>query len=334
MSPLEILSILRNKILEEVRNLLDSEELKIYEASEHLIEADGKLLRPTLVLLGCQSVGGRIDQALPTAAGIELAHVASLIHDDIMDSSGTRRSVQAVHLKYGVPTAIIAGDLLLIKLFQAIAKNAHVDGVTDRQIIRALEVASEACISVCEGQCMDLDFTSRWDVTEEECLQMYERKTATAFSASLVIGAILGGGNEEEIRALSEFGKLLGVAFQIQDDYLGCFGTEEKLGKPLASDLKKGKRTLMIVHALQNLEGDARDTLTSLLGKNLSDTQVAKVVKILKESGSVEYVKKKMLKLVLQAKSELTALRDTRTRKILLDMADFIHQGSDDYQDK
>jgi len=323
----EFIEALHKKITLEINDLLGFRGLRVYEASLHLIKAGGKLLRPTLVLLGLKTVGGEIEQALPTATGIELAHIASLMHDDIIDNVKKRRGVDAVHVKYGEPTAIVAGDLLLVKLFQAISKNSKVEGVTQGQIVKALEVASEACISVCEGQGMDLDFMERWDVTEEECLEMYKKKTAAAFSGSLAIGAILGGGNEKEIRALSEFGTLLGIAFQIQDDHLGYFGAEEKLGKPLTSDLRNGKNTLLIVHALQNLKGYEREILMSTLGNNdASEEQIAEVIKILKNSESIEYVRKKTLSLIQEAKSKLAALRDTDAKRILLGIAEFALQ--------
>ncbi len=322
---LETLSEKLRKVLDEINALLDPNDLVIYESSLHLINAGGKLLRPLLVLLGCKAVGGDIEKALPTAAGVELAHVASLIHDDIIDNGKVRRGVEAVHVKYGIPAAIISGDLLIIKNFCAIARNAKVKGVSSDQIIRVLEVSSEAGVTLCEGECMDLDFMNRFDVTEEECLEMYRKKTATGFYAPLVMGAILGGGSEEEIEALGRFGTLVGIAFQIQDDYLGLFGEEEKLGKQLASDIIEGKRTLIIVHALQNLKAEDKKFLMWVLGnKNSSKEDVKRAIELLKTCGSVEYAKKKVAELVEKAKSELSVLPDNPTKELLLNIADFI----------
>jgi len=220
----EFIRALSIKITKEIYELVGSQTLIVYEATRHLVKAGGKLLRPLLVLLGCKAVGGNIEKALPTAAGIELAHIASLMHDDIIDDVVKRRGVEAVHVKFGKPTAIVSGDLLLAKLFQAMAYNSDVDGVTSEQIVKVLEVASEACIQVCEGQGMDLDFVSRWDVAEDECVEMYRKKTAAAFSGSLAVGAILGGGSEREIKALylagevPRLGELAKLAFLVVQD--------------------------------------------------------------------------------------------------------------------
>jgi geranylgeranyl diphosphate synthase type I len=317
------------KVLDAVYDLLDPDNLAIYDASTHLINAGGKLLRPLLVLLGCKAVGGEIEKALPLAAGVELAHVASLIHDDIIDQGVSRRNVQAVHMMYGLPTAIITGDLLIIKNFCAIAKNAHVNGISPEQMMRVLEVSSQAGVTLCEGECMDLEFMKRYDVTEEECINMYKKKTAIGFSAPFIMGAILGGGTDREIEALGEFGILMGVAFQIQDDYLGLFGEEKRLGKPLISDIAEGKRTFLVVHALQTLQGDERHALISVLGnRNCTQGELERAVEILRSSGSAEYVRNKAAELVEEAKSKLTPIPDSPTKEILLNIADFVRYRS------
>ena len=317
------------KVLDAIHDILNPNELVIYEASRHLINAGGKLLRPLLVLLGCKAVGGDIEKALPVAAGVELSHVASLIHDDIIDQGISRRNVQAVHVKYGLHTAVITGDLLILKNFCAIAKNAHVNGVPPEQIVRVLNVSSQAGVTLCEGECMDLEFMKRYDVTEEECLNMYKKKTAIGFSAPLVMGAILGGGTDREIEALGEFGNLMGVAFQIQDDYLGLFGEEKRLGKPLISDIAEGKRTFLVVHALQTLQGEEKHGLISALGnKNCTQGEMEKAVEILRSSGSADYARNKAAEIVNEAKSKLALLPDTPTKKILLNMADFVQYRS------
>lgn len=313
------------KVLREVYDLLDPIDLTIYDSSLHLINAGGKLLRPMLVLLGCQAVGGEVEKALPVAAGVEVAHVASLIHDDIIDQGAKRRGVESVHMKYGTPAAIITGDMLILKNFCAIAKNAKISGVSNEQIVRVLEVSSQAGVTLCEGECMDLEFMNRHDVTEEECIEMYRKKTAIGFHAPLVMGGILGGGTEAEIEALGRFGTLIGVAFQIQDDALGLFGKEEKLGKPLESDIAEGKRTLMVVHALQNLKDEDRHALISALGnKNCSREDMDIAIKALRSSGSAEYARKKAADLVEKAKLELAPLADIPAKETLLNLADFI----------
>jgi geranylgeranyl diphosphate synthase type I len=313
------------KVLEAVYDLLSPTKLTIYEAAMHLINPGGKLLRPLLVLLGCKAVGEDIEKALPVAAGVELAHVASLIHDDIIDQGVLRRNVEAAHVKYGFPVAIITGDMLIIKNFCAIAKSAQVNGVSPEQVVRVLEVSSQAGITLCEGESMDMEFMNRYDITEEECLEMYRKKTSIGFSAPLIMGGIIGGGTNAEVEALGRFGTLVGVAFQIQDDYLGLFGEEKKLGKPLSGDITEGKRTFLVVHALQNLEGEERRTLISALGnRNCSQHDIERAVKTLNSSGSAEHARRKIAELVSQAKLELKPIADSPTKEILENIADFI----------
>lgn len=292
------------------------------EASDHLIKAGGKKLRPVLVVLSSESVGGRAQDALKTAASMELIHTFSLIHDDIMDKDEMRRGKPSVHKLWGEPMAILAGDTLFSKAFETVLET-DTTNIDPKRVVEALKTVVDSCIKICEGQALDISFEGQLDIKEEEYMTMIYKKTAALIAAATKAGAIIGGGNDEQVKALSEYGRLIGLAFQIQDDYLDVVSDEEDIGKPVGSDIVEGKMTLMVVHALANASKEDKERLISILEANDEDL-VDDAISIFNKYGSIEYTRNIALENVKTAKELLNVLEDSDAKKSLELVADFV----------
>ena len=292
------------------------------EASEHLIKAGGKKLRPALVILSSESVGGRSQDSLKTAASMELIHTFSLIHDDIMDKDEMRRGKPSVHKLWGEPMAILAGDILFSKAFETVLET-DTKNIDPQRVVYALKTVVDSCIKICEGQALDIGFEGKLDVREEEYMNMIYKKTAALIAAATKAGAILGGGTEDQIEALSEYGRLIGLAFQIQDDYLDVISYEEDIGKPVGSDIVEGKMTLMVVHTLAKASKEDNKRLIHILGANDEDL-VGDAISIFNRYGSIEYTRNIALDNVKTAKELLDILEDSEAKESLKLVADFV----------
>lgn len=292
------------------------------KASDHLIKAGGKKLRPALVILSTESVGGRSQDALKTAASMELIHTFSLIHDDIMDKDEMRRGKPSVHTIWGEPMAILAGDTLFSKAFETVLET-DTTNIDPKRVVDALKTVVDSCIKICEGQALDIGFEGKLDVSEEEYMNMIYKKTAALIAAATKAGAILGGGTEKQIEALSEYGRLIGLAFQIQDDYLDVVSYEEDIGKPVGSDIVEGKMTLMVVHALANATKEDKERLISILEANNEDL-IDDAIGIFNKYESIEYTRNIALGNVKTAKELLNVLEDSNAKESLKLIADFV----------
>jgi len=212
----------------------------------------GKLLRPTLCLTSCQAVGGDWHKALPAAAALELIHNYSLVHDDIEDQSDFRHHRHTVWNIWGQAQAINVGDGMYA-LSRLATQRLTNNGFEDNKVLSIIGLLDSACVKLCEGQYSDMYFENRYDVGVEEYLQMIERKTANLISCSLKIGALLGTDDDNSIANFGQFGWNLGMAFQVQDDILGIWGTEDKTGKSM-SDIAQKKKSLPIVYGLTSAD--------------------------------------------------------------------------------
>ena len=307
-----------NEILEKF--LSDGEPETLYDAARHLPLAGGKRLRPALAMMSCEAVKGDIRNVIPLTLALELIHNFTLVHDDIMDKSKLRRNLPAVHVKFGEPTAIIAGDLLFTKAFEAIHE---IQG--DLSVFKNVEFGLIDCIrEISEGQQLDMEFEKRKTVSEDEYLKMILKKTAVLFMYSAEAGAILGGGTTEQANALNEYGKALGLGFQIHDDYLDMSSDEETLGKDIGNDIRNGKKTLIAVHCLNNASGDDKKLLDKIFGNlKATDDEVKQVYDLFKKVGSVEYAKNAAINHCEKAKKSLEILPDSDSKKILLKLAEY-----------
>lgn len=322
MDVMEILKAYSQEVDEVIEDSLGSLEPEdLYESSAYLNKAGGKKFRPALAVLSCQAVGGDIEKSFKAAGAIELTHTFSLIHDDIMDNDETRRGKPAVHKVWGEPLAILAGDSLFAKSFELLAKSAD-DNISYQSILDALQVLVDACIKICEGQALDMAFEDTYNVTQDEYMNMIYKKTGALISAATTIGAIMGGASSHEIEALRTYGKQLGVAFQIQDDYIDLTG-DESIGKPVGSDLVEGKKTLMVVYALEKASIEDHDRLIELLEAN-DESIIDEAMDILNKYGAINYARSKAYDCVIEAKQSLFILPESEAKDALLKLADFV----------
>jgi len=306
--------------LELQKFLRDGKPQILYDAARHLPMGGGKRLRPCISMLACEAVSSDSKKVMPLAIALELVHNFTLVHDDIMDKSHLRRNLPTVHVKFGEPTAIMAGDLLFAKAFEAI------DGLySDTSIFKKLNLSLVKCVEeICEGQQLDMGFEKRTNVTEKEYLEMIQKKTAVLFMLAAEGGGIVAVGSEKEVKALEEYGRCLGLGFQIWDDYLDMSSTEEMLGKDIGNDIRNGKKTLIAVHSLNNAMGDDKKILNEIFGnRNASNEDIKKVFNLFRKTKSVDYAKNTALKYNSQAKKALDALHSSDAKQILIKLADY-----------
>jgi geranylgeranyl diphosphate synthase type I len=307
-----------NRALEKF--LSDGEPEILYDAARHLPLAGGKRLRPSLAMISCEAVSGDVRNVMPLAIALELVHNFTLVHDDIMDKSKLRRKIPSVHIKFGEPTAIIAGDLLFTKAFEAMHS---ISG--DLSVFKNVEFGLIDCVrEISEGQQTDMEFEKRQNVTEEEYIEMILKKTAVTFMYAAEAGAILGGGTKEQVNALNEFGKSLGLGFQIHDDYLDMSSDEKTLGKDIGNDIRNGKKTLIAVHCLNNASGYDKKLLEKIFGNaKATDEEVKQVYNLFKKVGSVEYAKNTAAQYCEKAKKALEVIPSSKAKTILLELAEY-----------
>jgi geranylgeranyl diphosphate synthase type I len=288
----------------------------LYEAGRHLVDAGGKRLRPSMLLLAAEAMGGGPKTVVPAAVSIELVHNFTLIHDDIMDNAETRRGRPAVHIKWDEAGAILAGDTLYSKAFEILTA---VETPKPEDMVASVTMLARTCTAICEGQWLDMEFERRDEVTESEYLEMIEKKTGVLYGAAAWMGARLSGAPEKQAEGLERFGRLVGMAFQIQDDVLDLTAPAEVLGKPRGGDLAEGKKTLIMIHAM------ASGTKIEIFGKrNATGQEVEAALETLRASGSIAYARKKAVSLVNEGKEALAILPNSDAKTLLLELADYM----------
>ena len=290
----------------------------LYNAVRHLPLAGGKRLRPCMAMVACESVKGDIIKVIPFSIALELLHNFTLVHADIMDKSKLRRNIPAVHIKYGEPTAIIAGDLLFAKAFESIHNIT-----TDYSIFKNIEYGLIDCVrEICEGQQLDMEYEKRKIISEDEYIEMIRKKTAIFFQFAAEGGAILGGAKPEQIHALNEYGLNVGLGFQIWDDYLDISSDEKTLGKDIGNDIRNGKKTLIAVHCLNTASGADKEFVEEIFGNRYATEQeVKQVYDLFIKFKSIDYAKNCALNYCEKAKKALDLLPDSNAKKILSELA-------------
>jgi geranylgeranyl diphosphate synthase type I len=308
---------------------------RLYEASRYLLDAGGKRLRPTMLMLVAESTtgadvdavdfrefptleGGTVDMMAP-AVSVETIQSFTLIHDDIMDDDDMRRGVTAVHEAYDDATAILAGDTLYSKAFSFMLGC----GAPDSRTVRGMEILASTCTEICEGQALDVEFEDRDDVVLEEYLGMVKQKTATLFAASASLPVVLLGADEEVVEAMYSYGLDVGRAFQIRDDVLDLTVPSEKLGKQRGSDLVENKKTLITVHARER-GVDVEGLVDAETIEAVTEADIDAAVDRLQEVGSIEYADATARDLVDSGKQSLEVLPDNDARDLLMDLADYL----------
>jgi geranylgeranyl diphosphate synthase type II len=232
---------------------------KLFEPVRYILSLGGKRLRPVMCLMACNLFNDKIDDAVMPAVGIEVFHNFTLVHDDIIDKADLRRGSPTVHSKWGSDQAVLSGDVMAFVATECIGQ------APDRVLARTLKLFNKTAIEVCTGQQLDIDYEKKGLVTEAEYIRMIELKTAVLIAASLKIGAIIGDASEKDQDLLYEFGRSLGLAFQIQDDVLDTYGDTRMFGKKTGSDIVANKKTYLLVKALEMAGGEKLRRLRKLL---------------------------------------------------------------------
>lgn len=297
----------------------------VYVPIARFVDAGGKRIRPALCLLGAEAVGAHAKCAMPAAAAIELFQAAALIHDDIADKSEMRRGVPCLHLVEGVGPAINMGDAALVSVSACITRDPTFDAPTKLRLLDEIVAMEERTL---EGQALDLGWArdARWDISVDDYLFMARHKTAYYSAAiPLAMGAIAGGGTNDQIDGLRSFGMDCGLAFQIQDDLLNLVGDAKAQGKDYRSDITEGKRTLVMVWALEHMGQSEREELVQILTSGTTEaSQLDRAVQLAQAAGAIDHAHTYAQQLVARAKDSLgrlTIAEDART--VLGSMADY-----------
>jgi geranylgeranyl diphosphate synthase, type II len=250
----------------------------LYDPAQYILGIGGKRVRPVCVLMGNELFDDIHQDAYYAAASVELFHNFTLIHDDIMDKAPLRRGMETVHKKYGEATALLAGDATFVQAYIYLSK------MQPDALQKVLPLFNRTALEVCEGQQLDMDFEKKDTVSMDEYVAMITLKTSVLLAACLKLGAIIGGASLGNQDHLYEFGKNLGIAFQIQDDYLDAFGDPAKFGKQVGGDILANKKTFLMIHALETASPSDKEKLQALLRSNPAD-KVEQVLSIFKNAG-------------------------------------------------
>jgi geranylgeranyl diphosphate synthase type II len=290
------------------------EPVNLYHPVAYILELGGKRIRPVLVMLGASAFQEDIKKALPAAAAVEVFHNFTLLHDDIMDAAPLRRGQLTVHEKWDANTAILSGDVMMILAIQFLEKY---EGVTYK---RLTTLFNRTAIEVCEGQQYDMDFEKREEVSVEEYVEMIRLKTSVLVAAALKMGAIIAESSEEDAQKIYDFGLNLGIAFQLQDDYLDVYGDAATFGKQVGGDIIENKKTYLYIQALKNVNAEERKVLLDLYSQNLEDNilKIAKVKAIFNANAIDELTKVAIRSYTQKAFEVLESMDMAPEGKILL----------------
>jgi geranylgeranyl diphosphate synthase type II len=295
-----------------------SQPASLYEPSEYFLKIGGKRIRPVLCLLGNELFSDLNPDAFLAANAVELFHNFSLVHDDMMDEASLRRGQPTVHTKYDSNTALLVGDIMVIRAYE------YLQGIQSNHLSKILGLFNQTAREVCEGQQLDMDYAKRNTVTLEEYIHMITLKTSVLLAASLQMGAIIGGAGDHNCNHLYEFGKKLGIAFQIQDDYLDAFGDANLFGKEAGGDIKQNKKTFLLIRALETANAAQLETLNKLLTAD-SEDKVEKVLEIFRACKVDAWAEDLKQKYMQEALAHLEAIAVVSTRKKpLIDLANYL----------
>ena len=292
----------------------------LYEPVRHIMNIQGKRIRPMLLLMACDMFDGNLQEALNPAFAMEVFHNFTLVHDDVMDNADIRRGVPTVHKKYGLNEAILAGDVMLSYGYK------YLLNISAARLKEAMQLFTKTSIEIFEGQQLDLDFEKRSDVTVDEYLKMIEFKTSVLLAASLQIGAVVAGAAEEDQKKLYEFGLNLGLSFQIKDDWLDTFGEGEKVGKKIGGDIIQNKKTFLLITALNDSSEEQRKQLLGLFQEKDETKKVAGIMTLFGVLGISNKTENKINELYEKSLNSLRSVNlPDEKKQPLLSLAEKIH---------
>ncbi len=308
------------KFEKKYSKLITNQEPKsLYEPCNHIIKSSGKRLRPFLVMLSALAVNGKISSVMNAAIAVELLHNFTLVHDDIMDNADKRRGRITLHVKYNTNVAILAGDNLIALAYKSLLKDCK---HSTNEVVNDF---TQGIIEVCEGQSLDTDFEIRKKVTKEEYVTMIQKKTASLLETCCSIGARLGGGDKKEISALRKYGNYLGLAFQIQDDILDIMAKEKELGKKIGGDLIEGKKTYLLLAALDKAKGKDKELLKKVItNKGIKSSQVSLYRKLFIKLDIIKEASEQVNKYTRLALKQLKNIHNEEAKILLTWLANYL----------
>ncbi len=312
---MQTIEFYQNAFLEYLKSYSTCREPKnLYQPVEYILNLGGKRLRPVLTLMTAQIFNADYKDALNAALSVEVFHNFSLVHDDIMDDAPLRRGQTTVHEKWDINTGILSGDAMLIMAYQLF------ENYQPNTFHALAKLFSKTALEVCEGQQYDIDFETRNDVTIPEYLKMIEYKTAVLVGAAMQMGAIVANASLEDQIAIYDFGKNLGIAFQLQDDYLDAFGNPETFGKQVGGDIIENKKTILYLKTLELASADDKRDLEAFFKLNnvANDEKIASVKALFSKSGATEVTKKEIEFYTQKAFSILKTLNISEDKKVVL----------------
>ena len=311
----------KNLIDERLRRFAErSEPQSLYEPTHYVLAGGGKRVRGVLTLLAADAVGGNGADAVDAGAAVETLHNFTLVHDDIMDSAETRRGRQTVHTRWDSATAILAGDVMIGLAYQAVLQSA-----LDRKL-EILDALSRGLIDVCEGQALDCELARKASVTLDEYLHMIAMKTARLAETAAEVGAIAGGGSPGQVAALRSYARNIGLAFQIQDDLLDITAESAAFGKRIGGDVIEGKRTYLLVRALELVrDGDDRALIDRLIaGNGLSESEVPAMRELYERHGLLDDARGAIEEYTARALRDVTTLPGSGAQEALTRFAELL----------
>lgn len=277
----------------------------LFAPIEYTLALGGKRVRPLLCLLSARLFGDDLTKALPIATSLEVFHNFTLLHDDLMDRSPLRRGQETVYRKWSENTAILSGDVMSIEAYRCL------EALEDAELLRVvLPIFNRMAVEICQGQQYDMEFEQRSDVSVAEYLEMIRLKTAVLLGAALRLGALAGGASREVAETLDEVGQALGLAFQIQDDYLDVYGDEKTFGKPIGGDIMNAKKTLMLLYTESQLDEAGLRELARLmtLGEDKRSERIDGVRALYDHVGTPTYAQAEIARLTSEALGKLQGL--------------------------
>ncbi len=289
------------------------EPKNLYEPISYILKLGGKRLRPVLTLMSCELFGGKSSEAYDAALAIEMFHNFTLIHDDIMDNASLRRGNSTVHTKWDLNTGILSGDALMIMAYQSC------ENYPSHLFKKLLLLFSKTALEVCEGQQLDIDFEDREDVSLDEYLKMITYKTSVLVAAALQMGALIANASESDISCIYDFGLNIGIAFQLQDDYLDTFGNAETFGKKIGGDILENKKTFLYLKTLEVASANDKNELISLYHlKDLNKQKIEAVTKLFIKNNIPAITKNEIAHYTEKAFDSLKKLSVSKEKKELL----------------
>ena len=311
---------LQKKVNSKIEELQIGENPKeLYEPIRYILDAGGKRMRPILVLAANNLFTSDIEAAIEPALAMEVFHNFTLLHDDLMDKADVRRNRSTVHKKWNDNIAILSGDAMMIKAYQLIVK------APAKNLAKTIELFNQTALEVCEGQQYDMNFEERMDVSENEYIEMIRLKTSVLVAASLKVGALCADANKEDAQKLYEFGVNLGLAFQLQDDYLDTYGDIKTFGKKIGGDIVANKKTYMLIKAQELAKGEQANLLRKLIAEPVIDAEakIKAITDIYNVLDIRKLVKDKMDYYYQLAMDAFNAVNVESTKKtMLIDLAD------------